>query len=160
MKPFMGRIKTHWLKIGAESNVWSIENVLNLLHDMCFKGFTELVNNTYKIKQTQEGTLVEETLAELTSQYATFSESKTLVTPETQKSSESLFLWKGTVTQIEKAMINDCLRISKLSWKFHIPAIYNFVVIHPWNLRFYWKKPCFLAVSIASSVYKQNFTTQ
>ena len=43
-------------------------------------------------------------------------------------------LWlKGTVIQIEKAMINDRLRFSKVSWKFRIPTIYNFAVIYPWN---------------------------
>ena len=30
--------------------------------------------------------------------------------------------------QIEKAQINDRLRISKVSWKFRIPTIYNFAV--------------------------------
>ena len=28
---------------------------------------------------------------------------------------------KGTVIQIEKALINDCLSVSKVSWKFRIP---------------------------------------
>ena len=31
--------------------------------------------------------------------------------------------------QIEKALINDCLRVSKMSRKFRISAIYNFAVI-------------------------------
>ena len=43
---------------------------------------------------------------------------------------------KGTVMQIEKALINDRLRVLKISWKFRIPTIFNFVVIHPWNLQF------------------------
>ena len=60
---------------------------------------------------------------------------------------------KGTVMQIKKALINDCLRVSKASWKFRIPTIYNFTVIYQWNLPFSWK-----VVSIAFSVYKQNFT--
>ena len=38
--------------------------------------------------------------------------------------------------QIEKALINDLLRVSKVSWKFRIPSIYNFAVIYPWNLLF------------------------
>ena len=38
--------------------------------------------------------------------------------------------------QIEKAQIHDHLGDSKASWKFHIPTIYNFVVIYPWNLLF------------------------
>ena len=33
--------------------------------------------------------------------------------------------------QIEKALINDRLLASKVSWKFHIPIIYNFAVIYP-----------------------------
>ena len=37
---------------------------------------------------------------------------------------------KGTVMQIEKALIIDHLRVSKVSRKFRIPAIYNFVVIY------------------------------
>ena len=32
---------------------------------------------------------------------------------------------------IEKALINDRLRVSKVSWKFHSPTIYNFAVIYP-----------------------------
>ena len=43
---------------------------------------------------------------------------------------------KGTAMQIEKALIKDCLRASKVSWKFYIPTIYNFAVIFPWNLLF------------------------
>ena len=37
---------------------------------------------------------------------------------------------KGTVMQIEKALIStERLSISKLSWKFRIPTIYNFAEI-------------------------------
>ena len=43
---------------------------------------------------------------------------------------------KDTVMKIDKALINDCLRVSKVSWKFHIPTIYNFAVVYPWNLLF------------------------
>ena len=35
--------------------------------------------------------------------------------------------------QIEKTLINDRLRVSKVSWKFHIPIIYNFAVIYGWK---------------------------
>ena len=38
--------------------------------------------------------------------------------------------------QIEKAQINDCLRVLKVPGMIRIPAIYNFVVIYPWNLLF------------------------
>ena len=33
--------------------------------------------------------------------------------------------------QIEKALINDRLRVSKVSYKFCIPTIYDFSVITP-----------------------------
>ena len=33
--------------------------------------------------------------------------------------------------QIEKARINDRLRVLKVSWKFRVPIIYNFAVINP-----------------------------
>ena len=36
---------------------------------------------------------------------------------------------KGTVMQIEKALMNDRLRVSKEPWKFGIPTIYDFAVI-------------------------------
>ena len=62
--------------------------------------------------------------------------------------------------QMEKALINDCLSVSKVSWKFHISTIFNFAVIYPWNLLFSSKVAYFLAVSIVFSVYKQNFTAQ
>ena len=39
--------------------------------------------------------------------------------------------FKGTAMQIEKALINERLRVSKVSWKFRIPTIYDFVVIYP-----------------------------
>ena len=41
---------------------------------------------------------------------------------------------KGTVMQIEKALINDRLRVSKISQKFHVSTIYNFAVIYTGNL--------------------------
>ena len=67
-KPSIDRIKTHLLKIGDE-NVWSMENLPNLLQDMSNKGLTELVDDSYKIKQTRERKLVEEALAGLTSHF-------------------------------------------------------------------------------------------
>ena len=66
-----------------------------------------------------------------------------------------LFNLKCRVTQIEKALINDRLRLSKVSWKFRISSIYNFVVIYPWNLLF--SSICYiLTVSIAFYVYKKT----
>ena len=58
---------------------------------MCNKGLIELVDDSYKIKQTRERKLVEETLTKLTSQYTSFSGSETLVFPESPKFPESLF---------------------------------------------------------------------
>ena len=49
MKPSIDRIKTHLLKIGDE-NVWSTENLANLLQGICDKGLIELVDDSYKIK--------------------------------------------------------------------------------------------------------------
>ena len=43
---------------------------------------------------------------------------------------------KGTVMQIEKALKNDGLCVSKVSSKFCIPNIYNFEVIYPGNFPF------------------------
>ena len=67
---------------------------------------------------------------------------------------------KSTVMQIEKALIDDRLRVSNVSWKFHIPTPCNFALIYPWNLIFYSKLAYFLTVSIVFFVYKQNFTAQ
>ena len=52
--------------------------------------------------------------------------------------------------QIEKALINDRLLVSKVSWKFRMPTIFDFAVSHPWNV----------LISIVFSVYKHNFTAQ
>ena len=93
-KPFIDRIKTHLLKIGDE-NMWSMEHLPNLLEDMCDKGLIKLIDDSYKIKQTKERKLVEETLTELTSQSPPFSESETLVFPETQKSRNHCFYKKA-----------------------------------------------------------------
>ena len=78
--------------------MWSIENLPNLLQDMRDKGLIELIDYSCKIKQTKERKLVEESLTELSSQCPPFSESETLVFPETQKSLESLFLRKSLST--------------------------------------------------------------
>ena len=40
-------------------------------------------------------------------------------------------LLKGTVMQTEKALMNVRLYVSKVSWKFRIPTMYNFAVIYP-----------------------------
>ena len=74
----------------------------------------------------------------------------------------SKFLLKtwDTLMQIEKRLINDRSHVSKLSGKFCIQNIYNFVVIYRWKLLFLWKVAYFLRVSIVLSVYKQIFTPQ
>ena len=56
---------------------------------------------------------------------------------------------KSTVMQIEKSLINDRSRISKVSWKFRIPIINNFVVIDTRNLLFFKKVTYLLTVSNA-----------
>ena len=61
---------------------------------------------------------------------------------------------------IEKTLVNNRLSVSKISGKLRIPNIYNFAVICPLNLQFSEKVAYFLTVSIAFSVYKQNFTAQ
>ena len=47
-----------------------------------------------------------------------------------------LKMFKGTVVQIEKTVINVRLRVSKSSWKFRFSTIYNFSVMYQWNLLF------------------------
>ena len=86
------------LNIGDENNVWSTENLPNLLQDVRDKNLIELADDAYKIKQTQKRKLVEEILGQLTSQCAPFSKSETLVIPENQKYPESLFLRKSLST--------------------------------------------------------------
>ena len=69
-----------------------------------------------------------------------------------------VFIWrplKGTVMQIEKALIIDYLRVSKVSWKFHILIVYSFAGIFLWNFLFFKKVVYFLTVSIVFSVYKK-----
>ena len=61
-----------------------------------------------------------------------------------QEAETTYSMFKGTVMQIEKWLMNDCLRVSKVSWKFGIPNIYNFAVNHPWNLLFSLKVAYFL----------------
>ena len=64
-KPSVDRIKTQVLKISDET-VQSIENLSYILQDMCDKDLIELVDDSYRISQTKERELVEETLAKLT----------------------------------------------------------------------------------------------
>ena len=42
-----------------------------------------------------------------------------------------MFRFEGTLMQIKKALINDCLRIPKVTLKFRILTIYNFALIYP-----------------------------
>ena len=62
--------------------------------------------------------------------------------------------------QIEKALINDRLRVLNVSWKLRIPTIYNFAAIYPWKFLFSLKVAYFVTISIVFSVYKQNVTVQ
>ena len=62
--------------------------------------------------------------------------------------------------EIEKALRNDHLLVTKVSWTFRIPTIYNFAAIHLWNLLSFKKVANFFTVSIIFYVYKQIFTAQ
>ena len=58
--------------------------------------------------------------------------------------------------QIEKALMNDLLRASKVSWKSHIPTIYNL----PVKFAVFLKSSLRFIVPIIFYVYKENFTAQ
>ena len=60
--------------------------------------------------------------------------------------------------QIEKTLINDHWRVSKVSWKFSFQTNYNFAAIYPWNLLFSEKVAYFLIVPIVFSFYQQSVT--
>ena len=60
---------------------------------------------------------------------------------------------------IEETPINDSLRVSKVSWNFWVPAIYNFAVIDR-EICYSWKVVYFLTISFVFPVYKQNFKGQ
>ena len=68
-----------------------------------------------------------------------------------------ILIIKGTVMQIEKALINDRLHVSKVSWKFRIATIYNFAV--PVKFAIFLESPAFWQF-LFFSVCKQNFTVQ
>lgn len=55
---------------------------------MCDKRIIELVDDACKRKQRQDRKLVEKTQSEITIQCSRFSQSETLIIPETQKSTE------------------------------------------------------------------------
>ena len=52
---------------------------------MCHKKIIELVDDACKLKQRQDRKLVEKTQSEITIQCSRFSQSETLIIPETQK---------------------------------------------------------------------------
>ena len=58
--------------------------------------------------------------------------------------------------QIEKALKNDHLGVSKVFGKFCIPTINNFAEIYPWSLLLSQEVAHFLTVSIVFSFYEQN----
>ena len=47
-----------------------------------------------------------------------------------------LLNFKDTVMQIKKALINDGLHVSKLSWKIWIANVYNIAITYQSNLLF------------------------
>ena len=62
--------------------------------------------------------------------------------------------------EIEKALRNDHLLVTKVFWTFRIPTICNFAAIYLWNLLSFKKGANFLTVSIIFYVYKQIFMAQ
>ena len=66
---------------------------------------------------------------------------------------------KGTVMQFEKALINDRLRASKVSWNSHFNCLW-FCSNLPVKFAIFKKVAYCLTVSIVFPVYKQNFTAQ
>ena len=62
---------------------------------------------------------------------------------------------KGTVKQNEKALLNDRLRVSNVSWKFRIPTIYNFQLFNlPVKFAIFLKSdPHFNSFYIVFSLY-------
>ena len=65
-------------------------------------------------------------------------------------------LHKGTVMQIEKALIKDPLCVLKVSWNFRILAISNFAVIYPLNILFSLKAAYFLTLSRPKPISYRN----
>ena len=61
-------------------------------------------------------------------------------------------LFKSTVMQIDKALINECLRVSKISYNFCRNLHMKFAIV--------LKIAYFLTISFVFSVYKQNFTAK
>ena len=49
--------------------------------------------------------------------------------------------------------MSDCLRVSKVSWKFRIPFIYNFALYLQYKFAIFLKSRLLLTVSIVFSVY-------
>ena len=67
---------------------------------------------------------------------------------------------KGTVMQIEKALIMTAYMFQKYSESFAFQLFIIFAVIYSWNLLFSYKVAYFLTVSIVFFVYKENVTAQ
>ena len=56
--------------------------------------------------------------------------------------------------QVKKALINDCLGVSNVSWKFYIPTISNLAITLPVKFAIFLKVAYFLTVSIVFFVCK------
>ena len=63
------------------------------------------------------------------------------------------------VMENEKLLINDLLHAWRVSWKFLIPTMCNFLVNTPMNFFFKKKIVCFLTLSIVFPVCKQPFSS-
>ena len=66
--------QTHVIRTGDDNNDWSIEKLESILTDLVDQNIIELIDDTYKIKETQGYTLTEDSRVE----------SITLMVPETQ----------------------------------------------------------------------------
>ena len=78
----------------------------------------------------------------------------------TESSLQTFHMLSGKVMQIEKALINDRLRVLKVFWKFRNSAVYNFAAVSPWNLLFSLKVVYFLTVSVVKTLRINNLKTR
>ena len=59
------RIRAHLLRTDDDNNDdWSIEKLESMLNDLVYQNIIELIGGTYKIKQTQGHTLIDNTQVE------------------------------------------------------------------------------------------------
>ena len=93
MKVTIDRIRAHLLRTDDDNNDdSSIENLESMLSHLIDQNIIELIGDTYKIKQTQENTLTDNTQVESITMMVPETQDNTHLTfftiPETQKSPE------------------------------------------------------------------------